>query len=902
DQVYEVWFGAAKNIQTTTSGTTTNIDGALIQSNSTTLNTYDTEYGLLVESTGTSVSVSSDMYDNKTTTETIITSEIYLGSAKQIETTSTSNTENRDGSYANTWMTTTYYYDEYGHGLYGYGEGTSWSNAVGLADSREGDQTTTAVMGTTTGTIQQWYSVYEGQFKLVKTYNYSETDNTDGSQSEMEMTTTYSYDEHGYILGAEGLGHSWSNSLGLTYNEVTGTTDEVVISETVATIVQTYTVVAGMAKLESSVNESHTVSGEFITDGSLVGGMGDVSATGLIAETTSTMTMTYEYYGEEMFNTVGEIYHEEGTPTVYLGQIKSADGDGTSFSKSYEYISGADLTLTVVSETTSTIDQTFTVHTASGKTVLQEAVTESHTINADASEAGSTLTVTYGYNPANGLVVSATGEGTSWSTSKGYDYLDDTMTEGAASIEVVGTSEGTINQTYAVVLGKNVVIETVNDSTTTNVDNSTVQATATVNYSYNSVGFVTGATGSSESEGVTWGLTYDGGVSTLGITATTETTTDTQVYQLYYGSAKVIYQKSVSTTENIDGSQAGSVTDMNNVYDKVGHLMEATGSGQSWSNSVGYIHYDATATTPDTTTTVVSESTGTITQTYTVGYGKARIIESISEVSTINNDGSIAYSEMTTTYGYGEFGLLISAHGSGYSTSNGYGYEYISEDGTGTIGPSIMNTTTANIDQSYAVIYGSAKVLDSHSISHTENADGTYSDTDMNTTYSYTWNGLVDGATGDGTTSTFSVGYIYVDENGADIGGTGVISQTVGTIDQTYTVIFGQAKLWQSDNYSYSVTGSFDPITGDVVSTISTSESDVTTIYSYNINNGLLQDAVGDGTSTGLSWGWEDEAGGVLVVSTTSMGSSHQRYEIFFGGAKVIESTSDSTSVNRDGS
>ncbi|MFC1668229.1 hypothetical protein ACFL1T_02445, partial [Chlamydiota bacterium] len=343
---------------------------------------------------------------------------------------------------------------------------------------------------------------------------------------------------------------------------------------------------------------------------------------------------------------------------------------------------------------------------------------------------------------------------------------------------------------------------------------------------------------------------------------------------LYYGSAKVIYQKSVSTTENIDGSESGSTTDMNNVYDKVGHLMEATGSGTSWSNSIGYIHYDGTATTPDTTTTIVSESTGTITQTYTVGYGKARIVESISEVSTTNNDGSIAYSEMTTTYEYGEFGLLISAHGSGYSTSNGYGYEYISEDGTGTIGPSIMNTTTANIDQSYAVIYGSAKVLDSHSISHTENADGTYSDTDMNTTYSYTWNGLVDGATGDGTTSTFSVG--YTDDS---LTTTAVISQSESTISQSYTVIVGQVKVWKSES---------DTTTTNVDE--SWSRNVFTTTNTYTLT-GLLQESSGVGTMYS-----GDEFG------QTTLGSATQEFEIRMGQARIIRSTSDTTTTGWDGS
>ncbi|MFC1668742.1 hypothetical protein ACFL1T_05130, partial [Chlamydiota bacterium] len=284
-QTYEVWYGAAKNILTYSDVVGTNIDGTKYHATSTTYNGYDTDYGLLVTSTGESINVSSDLYDNKTTTWSVNNSWIYLGSAKQIQTTSTSNTANLDGSYANSYMSTTYWYDEYGHGIYGIGIGTNESNAVGLADSREGDVVSTVVSSDTTGEVYQRYGVYYGQFKVLDTVTTSHTVNADGSESIQEMTTTYYYDEYGELQSAHGMGNSWSTSVGYVYIDEDGNTDGTitVVSETVATIEQTYTVIGGMAKVELVQNWSHTLSGEFETSGTL-GTLGDLSTTGITSE------------------------------------------------------------------------------------------------------------------------------------------------------------------------------------------------------------------------------------------------------------------------------------------------------------------------------------------------------------------------------------------------------------------------------------------------------------------------------------------------------------------------------------------------------------------------------------------------------------------------------------------
>ncbi|MFC1668743.1 hypothetical protein ACFL1T_05135, partial [Chlamydiota bacterium] len=486
-------------------------------------------------------------------------------------------------------------------------------------------------------------------------------------------------------------------------------------------------------------------------------------------------------------------------------------------------------TLVVTSSTRTTGTQEYAIYYGQSKV----AVANSRSITTVANEVSivgasdNTTVMEYAYDGV-GHLLGATGSGESWTYAIGYEYVGGDLV-GTPVLGVSGTTHSMQTMTYDTVYGQAKVTETVSDGTTTNRDGSVVQVTSTSENTYDGFGLLIGVESDSVSIGTVVGYTSDENGNDIGTTVVAYTTaTSMSTQAIYYGKAAVLTQVSDSRTEN--SYDAGwSESHMNTTYfnDLYGRVTGAVGSGTTESESYGYEYYDESITTTPPVI-VMSNSTGTIDQTYTVRYGQAKVWESDTMVSTTNADGSRVESYTTVEYSYDDFGYLIGAVGSGQSWSDGYGYVYYSADMTSSIGPDIISETTATITQEFEVIWGQAKVL------------------------------------------------------------------------------------W-SRNESYSVTGSFDShggIVGDsavmgVTATggvISSSTSDVTTTNEYDMNTGLQTGAESAGTSVGLSWGWEDDAAGVLVVSSTSYGSSQQEYAMYYGGAKVLESTSDSTSVNRDGS
>src|SRR5262249_45053321 len=98
----------------------------------------------------------------------------------------------------------------------------------------------------TNGTINQDYLILQGQAKLTRSFTVTNTNNTDGSTQDQEMTVNYTYNTQARLTGAAGAGHSVAGNI-----HSAGTTSD---------ITQDYKIVDGQAKLTATHTQSKTSS------------------------------------------------------------------------------------------------------------------------------------------------------------------------------------------------------------------------------------------------------------------------------------------------------------------------------------------------------------------------------------------------------------------------------------------------------------------------------------------------------------------------------------------------------------------------------------------------------------------------------------------------------------------
>src|SRR3989338_2588875 len=303
--------------------------------------------------------------------------------------------------------------------------------------------------------------------------------------------------------------------------------------------------------------------------------------------------------------------------------------------------------------------------------------------------------------------------------------------------------------------------ESTTNSNTENLDGSTQEQNVSVNYSYDNVGRLTGAAGSGS-------FTADDGYGNK------TTGTIDQSYDVVIGQAKMAESTTNSNTENLDGSTQEQNVSVDYSYDNVGRLTGAAGSG-SFTADDGY----------------GNKTTGTIDQSYDVVIGQAKMAESTTNSNTENLDGSTQEQNVSVDYSYDNVGRLTGADGSGsFTADDGYG-----------------NKTTGNIDQSYDVVIGQAKMAESTTNSNTANLDGSTQQQNVSVDYSYDNVGRLTGADGSGS---------FTADDGYG-------NKTTGNIDQSYDVVIGQAKMAESTTNSN--TANLDG---------STQEQNVSVDYSYD--------------------------------------------------------------------
>ncbi|MBI3018064.1 MAG: hypothetical protein HYY62_08790, partial [Deltaproteobacteria bacterium] len=197
-----------------------------------------------------------------------------------------------------------------------------------------------------------------------------------------------------------------------------------------------------------------------------------------------------------------------------------------------------------------------------------------------------------------------------------------------------------------------------------------------------------------------------------------------------------------------------------------------------------------------------------------------------------------------TTYTYDQYGRLAGAQGQGtFDTKDGFG-----------------NKNKGTITQEYKIFNGQAKLTKNSIETTVSYVNGSTDKQNMVTTYTYDSSGKLLSAEGSGTVDS-------KDSFG---------DSTKSTVEQTYTVVNGQAK--EKDAKVDSKTQNVD---GPV------KEQKVTTTYQYD-SNGKLNAASGNGTFK------KDDGFG-----NTSTGNIVQKYEVAAGQAKLVDSTTtDETTRN----
>jgi hypothetical protein len=332
---------------------------------------------------------------------------------------------------------------------------------------------------------------------------------------------------------------------------------------------------------------------------------------------------------------------------------------------------------------------------------------------------------------------------------------------------------------------------------------------------------------------------------------------------------------------NPDGSWSRQENWVDNIYNADGILQSTSGRGTFFSDD-GF----------------GNRTTGTNLITYEIFEGEASVLQTITDSQTINLDGSTSSQHLEVTNDYDDqTHRLLSATGTGSSLSN---------DGFGNFNRSL-------IDQTYAVVRGQARVTRVVTRSFTSNAagegsfndivnggssvtnqDGSFTYQTSEVTNEYNSGGRLISAEGR-SASLSNDGYGNWTASGrldlTDGPNLGQILE-VGTF-QTYTIIQGQARLFQSRSQTYSsnaqMGGSFaSPVPGR---DRSWSRQEVVVTYEYN-NLGVLIGATGNGLGLSNDGSREDGTGNFQAIRIS------QEYSVVSGQAKLLRNISESYSSN----
>jgi hypothetical protein len=316
--------------------------------------------------------------------------------------------------------------------------------------------------------------------------------------------------------------------------------------------------------------------------------------------------------------------------------------------------------------------------------------------------------------------------------------------------------------------------------------------------------------------------------------------------------------------------------------------------------------------------------------------GDLKTLATLSDSFTQNLDGSDNRTVMVNVNGYTESGTLVSGEGSGYYNGHEAGItdpEHVWVDGwmdansngilddgevdasrsNGVLDPGEMlwmdtdedgiedsaqwdvgADTYGVIDQSFVIIGLEAKLALSTSVGGTRQVNGGWSEQVLTTEYAYDEAGRLLSSLAQGSTrgATFGLTDTDTPPDGIVEEPAVLVATNTGTQEQFFVLINGQAKLRNNRAVTETVTA-----TGS-------SQSDLTTINSYNAVTGALVQSVGSGTQGGIERALTDvdlvvdSPALVEIVVSRTVGTTTQSFAVQNGQARMVESVTTTMALD----
>jgi hypothetical protein len=688
------------------------------------------------------------------------------------------------------------------------------------------------------------FRIIRGQAVLLESRSNSSITTALG-ESRTASWTRNRYDAAGRLVSATGGATGTSTTQFWNDNDMDGAVDadEMVVQTTTFETFNSYQILLGQAMLSVSRSESATRTP--------------------LTQTTTTSVTSYQY------NARGQLIGAGGTATGSTTTVVWNDADQDGVMEPGERV-----------PQTTTFSTTNTYRIMAGQAMVSEARTSS--LSANGNVRTETLNITRYRYSADGVLIGATGTttGTTITTVWNDADLDGVMDAG----ERVGqTTTFTTQSEYRILQGQAMVVRSDTHSVAVAGAATTVTDTR-MNYQYNALGVLIGATGSTQ--GTTTTLVKnepDGGSG--GLVSQTSTFTTSNVYRISQGQAVVL--RSITHTVAVAGTTT-TTTDSwtTNTYDRDGLLTGTTGGSSGASATTVWNDVDMDGV-QDGGEMVVQTGTFSSQNTYRVLQGQSVVTASTTHTESVAGTTSTV-TDSWMTYRYDNQGMLIGADGASSGSSKTEVWNDADQDRQIDAGEIVLQTQTFSARNTYRVVQGQAVVYES--FTHTESVfDNTTTVTDGWVRYQYNAQGILWGATGGATSRATKPVWNDANQNGTIDPGERVTETTTTTTTNTYRIVQGQAVVWEAR--SHTVTGSG----------LTTTVSDNWVRYQYNAQ-GLLVGASGGGSGTTSTTVWNDrDRDGVMdageLTSNTSTFTSASTYRILQGQAVVSRSTTHTVEV-----
>ncbi|MBK9057462.1 MAG: DUF4214 domain-containing protein [Elusimicrobia bacterium] len=688
------------------------------------------------------------------------------------------------------------------------------------------------------------FRIIRGQAVLLESRSNSSITTALG-ESQTVSWTRNRYDAAGRLVGATGGATGTSTTQFWNDNDMDGVVDadEMVVQTTTFETFNSYQILLGQAMLSVSRSESATRTP--------------------LTQTTTTSVTSYQY------NARGQLIGAGGTATGSTTTVVWNDADQDGVMEPGERV-----------PQTTTFNTTNAYRIMAGQAMVSEARTSS--LSANGNVRTETLNITQYRYSADGVLIGATGTstGTTITTVWNDADLDGVMDAG----ERVGqTTTFTTQSEYRILQGQAMVVRSDTHSVAVAGAATTVTDTR-MNYQYNALGVLIGATGSTQ--GTTTTLVKnepDGGSG--GLVSQTSTFTTSNVYRISQGQAVVL--RSTTHTVAVAGTTT-TTTDSwtTNTYDRDGLLTGTTGGSSGTSATTVWNDVDMDGV-QDGGEMVVQTGTFSSQNTYRVLQGQSVVTASTTHTESVAGTTSTV-TDSWMTYRYDNQGMLIGADGASSGSSKTEVWNDADQDRQIDAGEIVLQTQTFSARNTYRVVQGQAVVYES--FTHTESVfDNTTTVTDSWVRYQYNAQGILWGATGGATSRATKPVWNDANQNGTIDPGERVTETSTTTTTNTYRIVQGQAVVWEARSHTVTSSG------------LTTTVSDNWVRYQYNAQ-GLLVGASGGGSGTTSTTVWNDrDRDGVMdageLTSTTSTFTSASTYRILQGQAVVSRSTTHTVEV-----